>query len=368
MIKGISMVLVVFCLMSLFACKPAEPIVKNVILLIGDGMGENQVNLARLSNGAELHMDSIETRITVGTDNFTGGTTDSAAAATAIACGKKTFNGYLGKDADENDLESLIDVSQKLNKKTGLVTTVTVSHATPAGFASHTTNRNDEIAIAAQMMERNIDVLMGGGINNFELIHKNDMTLLDVAKEEKGYSVATNLDEMNTTQGDKVLGLFNDFGVLPYESKRDKETIPSLSQMTQKAIDVLSKSEDGFFMMVEGGKIDTAGHSNLIDENIGETLAFDQAVKVALDFAQKDKNTLVIVTADHETGGLTADNLDDINTYKFTTGSHTKARVPLYAFGAGSKRFDHDIENNEIFTIIKAAMENVDPTETTKAA
>lgn len=365
LLKVISLLVALLYIMSFTACKPTKATVKNVILLIGDGMGDNQINMARLSKGSDLHMDQIETKIKVGTNNLFGQTTDSAAAATAIACGVKTFNGWLGFDGDLNEMDSLIDVSKELNKKTGLVTTVTITHATPAAFAAHSADRGRESDIAIQMMKQDIDVLMGGGRNNFEQETDNGLTLIEDAKNEKGYTYVSNLQDMNKADGDKLLGLFTETGPLPYDRDRDKDTIPSLSQMTQKAIDTLSKGEDGFFLMVEGGKIDTAGHANDKENNIGETLAFDEAVKVALDFAKKDKNTLVIVTADHETGDLKADDLEDITTYKFNSGNHTSARVSLFAYGPASDRFNRDIENNEIFTIIKNAMENADEPSST---
>ena len=365
LLKVISLLVALLYIMSFTACNPTKATVKNVILLIGDGMGDNQINMARLSKGSDLHMDQIETKIKVGTNNLFGQTTDSAAAATAIACGVKTFNGWLGFDGDLNEMDSLIDVSKGLNKKTGLVTTVTITHATPAAFAAHSADRGRESDIAIQMMKQDIDVLMGGGRNNFEQETDNGLTLIEDAKNEKGYTYVSNLQDMNKADGDKLLGLFTETGPLPYDRDRDKDTIPSLSQMTQKAIDTLSKDEDGFFLMVEGGKIDTAGHANDKENNIGETLAFDEAVKVALDFAKKDKNTLVIVTADHETGDLKADDLEDITTYKFNSGNHTSARVSLFAYGPASDRFNRDIENNEIFTIIKNAMENADEPSST---
>jgi alkaline phosphatase len=302
--------------------QPTNGAAKNVILLIGDGMAGNQISAAAYFKGGgygadDLAMDQFTNVGYARTFSHDNTVTDSAAAATAFSSTYKTDNGVVGKapknkEHHENeehfDVETVLEAAEQSGMSTGLVSTARITHATPAAFASHIDDRDKENNIAEQMiLEHDIEVLLGGGKHQFlpkgEGGKREDgKNLLDAAKE-KGYQLIENKDEMEKADSDKLLGLFNN-SHMTYELDRDLTDEPSIDEMTNKALDVLQHDDDGFFLMVEGGRIDHAGHANYPATNIQETLAFDKAVKEAVEFAKKDKNTLVIVSADHETGGM----------------------------------------------------------------
>lgn len=332
--------------------------VKNVIFMIGDGMGEMQIALGRAAKGSPLAMDQLQNRASISTANVGGGVTDSAAAATAMACGQKTLNGYLGVDEQGKPLQSLIEISQSLGKHTGLITTTTITYATPAAFASHVDNRGDENQIAVQMMEHSVDVLLGGGKGFFQSNMVEDkgesVTLLSKAKVQ-GYDTVFNKDDLLASRSGRIIGLF-DVSHMPFERQRDVAFIPSLSQMEQKALDTLGGNPKGFFLMVEGGRIDHACHNNSIDDAAAEVMAFDDAVKTAMNFVQKHPDTLLVVTADHETGGLMAADTKTVAGFAFTSGGHTGANVPAFAMGFGSEAIQGQAENTQVFTWIQTMM------------
>ncbi len=275
---------------------------KNVILLIGDGMGPNQVLMAHDIKGSNLYMEDMPYKGMLSTVNAVGGVTDSAAAGTALATGAKTRNSYLGMNEDEVFVSNIREFCVRHDKMTGIISTVKITDATPAAFYAHNVVRTEEALIKKQLIESNIDVIIGPGAQN--------------------YSTPNNL----------VTG-----------------EMESLEKATILAIEFLDKGENGFFLMVEGGKIDHAGHSNSIEQCNYEVLEFDKAVKAALEFAEKDGSTLVIVTADHETGGLQKSN----TSYKFTSPNHTGVDVPVFAFGVGASYFTGRICNTEISLKIK---------------
>ncbi|WP_197035561.1 alkaline phosphatase [Paenibacillus sp. UNC451MF] len=307
---------------------------KNVIVLIGDGMGPAQVSAARdysrhFLNKNHLELDSYyvgqaTTYADRGEDGgvmVSGEVTDSASAGTAFATGHKTYNAGISVSNEDasKPFASVIEASEKLGKSTGLVTTARITHATPAVYASHVRNRDNESAIASQYLtDQSVDVLFGGGKQFFlskeEKGKRTDKTIIPDF-EAKGYKVVYDkqgLQALNAKDG-KALGLFGSSHV-DYVLDRN-ETVPSLADMSQKAIDILSQNQNGFTMMIEGGRIDHAGHANDLPSLVQEALDFDAAVKVAMDFAKKDGNTSVVVTADHETGGLSLsrDGVYEIN-------------------------------------------------------
>ncbi len=280
---------------------------RNVILLIGDGMGLSQVTLGRLYNGNKpLAMDSLPQYGTAATtpNGSPKWITDSAAAGTALACGVKTYIGAIGVDPDKKTVPSILELARQGGRSTGVITTVRVTNATPACFTAHDSSRRNETEIALDQMALQPDILMGGGLDMFlpktQGGAREDGRDLTVEARSAGYTLATNDAELQDASG-RILGLFAS-GPMPYELDREDAT-PSLSAMTGKAITELSKNDKGFFLMVEGGRIDLACHAHDVATAGGEVLSFDRAVQAALDFAQKDGHTLVIVTADHETGG-----------------------------------------------------------------
>lgn len=306
---------------------------KNLIVLIGDGMGPAQISAARYfqqytKGVSHLNIDpyyvgQATTYADRGEDGgkiVSGIVTDSASAGTAFATGHKTYNAGISVSNEDvsKPFASIIEAAESTGKATGLVTTARITHATPAVYASHVRNRDNESAIASQYLESGVDVLMGGGKQFFvtkeEKGKRTDKSLIPDFKA-KGYTVVENASALNalTSKNTKVLGLFGSSHVA-YVPDRTAET-PSLAAMTSKALNILSTDKDGFVMMIEGGRIDHAGHANDLPTLVQEALDFDAAFKTAIDFAKKNGNTSVVVTADHETGGLSLsrDNIYEIN-------------------------------------------------------
>ncbi|QSF44655.1 alkaline phosphatase [Paenibacillus tianjinensis] len=306
---------------------------QNLIVLIGDGMGPAQVSAARYFqqytkgvnhlNIDPYYVGQATTYADRGEDGgkvVSGIVTDSASAGTAFATGHKTYNAGISVSNEDvaKPFASIIEAAESSGKATGLVTTARITHATPAVYASHVRSRDNESAIASQYLESGVDVLMGGGKQFFvtkdEKGKRTDKNLLPDFKA-KGYTVVENTSALNalTSKNSKVLGLFGSSHVA-YVPDRTAE-IPSLAAMTSKALNILSTDKDGFVMMIEGGRIDHAGHANDLPTLVQETLDFDAAFKTAIEFAKKNGNTSVVVTADHETGGLSLsrDNIYEIN-------------------------------------------------------
>ena len=333
---------------------------RRVIFLIGDGMGANQAALARhraVGAAGRLHLERLPITGLVRTYSASSSVTDSAAAVTALACGVKTDNGRIGVAPDGTAWQTLLEKARSKGFRTGLVATSTITHATPAGFAAHVESRGSEAEIAAQMLEAGVDVLLGGG-RKYWLSKPNGSRDdgRDLIKEAKaaGYQVLYNRDMLIGAAPGPVLGLFAEDAMTTYAPE------PSLAEMAEAAIGLLSaKPKDGivsdprFFMMIEGSQIDWASHANDADNTVRQTLLFDMAVKEAIDFACRDKHTLVLVTADHETGGLSlkADKKTGV-VADWSSKGHTAADVPLYAFGPGSSRFSGTHDNTDIPKII----------------
>ncbi len=330
---------------------------QNVILMIGDGMGFNFVNLARLASvGADgrLHMERAPVTGILRTHAANALVTDSAAAGTALAAGVRTSNRRIGIGPDGTHYKSILRVAQDHDFRTAIVVDVTISHATPAPFAANVENRQRQLDIAPQMLANRVDVLMGGGRRYFlpqpQGRRQDGLDLLAEAREA-GYSILFNREQLLEQDGLPVLGLFADNHMTTFAPE------PTLAEMTRTSLQLLSQNvaeeeRPGFFMMVEGGQIDWAGHANETDRATRQMLLFDMAVKEALEFAQACGNTLVIVTADHETGGLMIrGNFDNVNA-SWHTGGHSAADVPIYAFGPGALRFTGTRDITEIPRII----------------
>lgn len=330
------------CFMIL-ACQPAvhsgstlqAVTPKNVILMIGDGMGVSQVSIAidyrrvMQPQGQPLVMEEMFNQDHFGkvrTHAVGSVLTDSAAAATALACGVKTLPGILGKDASGRPCESILEFAKKRGKLTGVVSTMRVTHATPAAFYSHVVSRDDENAIANQLvLGDDVDVVLGGGFRHFSTGRFSERTecgrdskLLDgsskrtdgedlLAEGRSGYNLVCNkeqLDGFDYVPGKKVLGTFAASHFPYWQERHTLKELPSLSHLTHKSLEWLSKGDKGFFLMVEGGLIDYAGHANDAASLLREVLDFDQAIRVAREYVRHHPDTLLIVTADHATGGI----------------------------------------------------------------
>jgi alkaline phosphatase len=318
----------------------------NIILFIGDGMGVAQVTAALTVAGAPLHIESmpvIGLSRTSASDRYV---TDSAAGGTAIATGSKTRNGMIAMAPDSTVLETIVEISKKQGLSTGVISTSSVTHATPASFVAHVVSRNSYEEIAKFFLNGTVDVFMGGGREYFN-DRSDSINLLD-RLSDAGYQVIADPAEMKSIKKGKVAALFYD-GHMPRVT--DGRSV-SLSEMTRKAIDLLAKNDRGFFLMVEGSMIDWGGHDNDTDYITSETLDMDEAIGEALAFAAADGNTLVIVTADHETGGmaLIGGNLQRRTIRaEYPTTDHTAIMVPVFASGPGAEKFSGIMENTELF-------------------
>ena len=293
---------------------------KYVFYFIGDGMGINQVNLteAYLSamkggrGSASLLMTSFPVASMASTFSADNEVTDSAAAGTALAAGKKTNNGRIGTDPDDNSLESIAEKAKKAGKKVGIASTVPINHATPAAFYGHQKDRNMYYEISQDLIKSEFDFFAGAGLYNRDKFHNNtDAPDIYPLIEQAGYTISKGYDDFKANAGKskKVVLLHKKWDVvdgIPYAIDRTPEDL-SLKQITEAAIDVLMRdNKKGFFLMLEGGRIDWAGHANDAAANIKEVIDMDEAIMVAYEFYKKHpKETLIIITADHETGGVT---------------------------------------------------------------
>ncbi|WP_223594597.1 alkaline phosphatase [Neobacillus bataviensis] len=285
--------------------------IKNVIFLIGDGMGVSYTSAYRYlkDNPATKFVEPTELdkylvgQQTTYPEDPKQNVTDSASAATAMAAGVKTYNAAIAVDNDQSEVKTVLEAAKEQGKATGLVATSEITHATPASFGSHDVNRNNMNAIADDYFDERvngkhkIDVLLGGGS---DLFIRKDRNLVEEFQKD-GYSAVSNLQELKKDNNDQVLGLFAKRG-MPKMIDRTEE-MPSLADMTNAAIERLNQNKKGFFLMVEGSQIDWAGHDNDIVGAMSEMDDFEKAFKAAIDFAKKDGHTLVVATADHSTGG-----------------------------------------------------------------
>jgi alkaline phosphatase len=326
--------------------------IRNVIFMIGDGMGLPDVYAAMTVSDKPLNIERcnmIGLQKTFSADNYI---TDSGAAGTALATGHKTKNGAIGMDPQGNQLKSILEIAEEHGLSTGLVSTSSITHATPASFIAHQSSRGSYEDIAMDFLKTDIDVFIGGGIDHFAK-RKDKLNLLDSLKL-RGYEVDTSLAMVLNSTSLKLAGLTAPIHN-PYRLKGRGDMLPLSSG---KAIEVLSKSKKGFFLMIEGSQIDWAGHANVADTLVDETLDFDEAVGVALDFAKNDGHTLVVITADHETGGVTivvGDRTTHMVKLNFSTKDHTAVMVPVYAFGPGADKFAGIYDNTDIFKKILSA-------------
>lgn len=317
--------------------------VKNLILLIGDGMGANQVEVARMMLDInKFDLDSYEYKSMVDTNCLNNYVTDSAASATAMATGVRTLYERLGKDEEGNELKTILDYAKENGKKIGIVTDEPLNDATPAAFSAHLNNRyvdTLEQSIVKQQIASNIDVLFGLGAKDFY----PQTTMI----ESWGWEFVTTKEDFNKTTTSKVLAAF---------SEASDADIPTLFEMTNKAIKILD-NEEGFVLIVECGKIDGACNYGDVEELANSVSMLDKTLRVILNFMRSNQNTTVIVTGDHETGGIvlkegvpSIDWFTEKSTLSEGSFYHTAVNVPLYAFGTRSKIFENkEIKNSDIF-------------------
>ena len=319
--------------------KSAKP--KNIILMIGDGMSATQIYAGMVGNKGPLHLEKIKI-IGFSRTNSTKFITDSGAGATAWSTGFKTKNGAIGVDSAGKAQPTILEIAAAHGLATGVISTNSITDATPASFIAHQPARSMKYEIAEDYVKSPVDLFIGAGGSNFtERPDGKDLTL---ELKQKGFQVLYNLDEITMVKSGKLAGFLKE-SIMP-------ERGDQLARTATTAIDILGKNKKGFFLMVEGSHIDGGGHRNDVDMVVKEMIDFDQAIGKVLAFAEKDKNTLVIITGDHETGGLTLPGGDLAAGRvegKFSTKGHTAVMVPVFAFGPGAEAFAGIYHNNEIF-------------------
>ncbi|MGF0095163.1 alkaline phosphatase [Peptoniphilus sp. SGI.035] len=302
-----------------FADKKDYGSAKNVIMMIPDGMSVEALTTARwMTKDKKFVMDDLATGL-VKTNNSNTPIADSAPAGTAMATGIKTESPFVGcyptkggmpgaieieKDREKQPIANVLEGAERSGRSTGIVSTSNIQHATPADFSAHNPDRNNYEDLGEQQVYQGMEVVLGAGSTYLSKESRKDKEDLISEIKNKGYDYFDTLEGMKASKGDKIWGLFEDKS-FPYEIDRDKANKPSLAEMTDKALEVLSKNDKGFFLMVEGSEIDWAAHSNDPVALVHEIKAFDDAVKVAKDFADTHKDTVIVIAADHGTGGIT---------------------------------------------------------------
>jgi alkaline phosphatase len=318
----------------------------NIILLIGDGMGVTQVYSGLTVNHGQLNLNKFNSIGFSKTYSMSDYVTDSGAGATALSTGNKTYNGAIGVNKDTIPCKTILEYAEEMGLSTGLVSTNSITDATPASFIAHQKSRYNYEAIATDFVKTDIDVFIGGGRNNFT-VRKDKRNLVQELRD-KGYQVVYSMDSIKNIKQGKLAGL-NVPEHNPGFIEGRGEMLP-LAATT--AINILSNNKKGFFLMIEGSQIDGGAHANNGEYVAREVIDFDRAIGKALEFAEKDGNTLVIVTADHETGGMAIMEGNYKNgtiIANFSTVNHTGVMVPVFAWGPGAKRFQGIQENTEIF-------------------
>lgn len=339
--------------------KEEPPLARNIILFIGDGMGVSQVSASHFFKKGPVNFDRFNRIGLIKTPSSSHKITDSAAGATAFSAGVKSYNGAIGVDSDSVPQPTVLEILSRKGFATGVIATSSITHATPASFYAHVKSRNMHQEIASQLVSSDVDFFAGGGLNFFEN-GEDSVNYLD-SLTQYGFEWDTATLKISQLQEDHKYGFLLAPDGMPkiLDGRGD-----FLSEATRMAIEYLSQDPDGFFLMVEGSQIDWGGHVNDSRYLITELLDFDDAIGVGLDFAEVDENTLVIVTADHETGGFTLSaqemqpsdtsmmgvhsNYDSI-VPTYATGGHSATLIPVFAYGPGSEAFCGIYENTAIF-------------------
>lgn len=342
--------------------------VKNVILLIPDGQSVGGTTLARWYNGGKpLAVDEMACGL-VRTYSSDAAIADSAPSGTAMATGFKSHTGFVGVLPDVNSMPgmnplakgderkpiaSVLEAAQLAGKATGIIATSEIMHATPADFTAHDPSRKNYDNLSEQQVYQDIDVVLGSGEKYFTKEVRGDGEDLVSEIKNLGYDYVTSIEEMNSSDSEKIWGMFAPVD-MAYDFDRDPSKEPSLAEMTSKAISTLSKNENGFFLLVEGSKVDWAAHANDPIGVISDTLAFDDAVKVALDFAKKDGNTVVISVTDHGNGGITIGNTaTDSNYDKLHIDEYIEPLKKATLTGEGVEKLLNDDRSNIVEVMSK---------------
>ena len=332
--------------------QPKGKKIKNVIFMIGDGTGLSQWSVGWVANGGALNIDNMPVlglSNTTCTDRLV---TDSCAGGTALAIGEKTKYGYIGLNAQGEPVESNLQWGKRVKgMKTGVAVTCRINDATPADFCIHGSSRKDEEGLAAQYIDADVDFISGGGTHFWN--QRSDGRNLIEEMKAKGYTYVDKLEDIAGAPGDKFLGLYDE-----YDLKPSLDRGPILMESTMKAIQMLDNKK-GFFLMVEGSQIDDWCHRNKVGYMCEELFDFDKVIGAVLEWAEKDGETLVVVTADHNTGGLTLlkGSIEDHEVkVHFSTSGHDGIVVPVFAYGPGAEAFAGVHDNAEIGQIVRKLM------------
>ncbi|MDG2372590.1 MAG: alkaline phosphatase [Flavobacteriaceae bacterium] len=329
--------------------------VPNIILMIGDGMGLSQISAAMYSNKNTTALEEMQYFGLSKTHSYNQLVTDSAASGTAMACGEKTFNGVIGINPKNKQLESILEYCNTKDFSTALIVTSSIVHATPASFYANVNSRRQYEDIALQLRYHNVNYFIGGGKKHFT--RRADKRNLIKEMEEEGYGIVNNLDNFNNSNNQK-LGFFTYDDEPPPISAGRK---PGLESLIESTLNKLKNDKKPFFLMVEGSQIDWGGHANELPYVLSEFKDFNKAISSALKFAKDNGNTLVVVTADHETGGLAIKkgNLKKNSVIgDFTTVGHSGSMVPVFSYGPNSELFNGIYDNTAIFSKLKTAVDN----------
>ena len=328
--------------------------VKNVILMIGDGMSLMHVYTAWTCNRGKLWLENAQSTGLSKTWAANKLVTDSGSGGTSLACGVKTNYHAVGVTPDGKPQTTLVDIAKQLGKDAGIAVTCRLWDATPCDFSCHNIDRDKEEELVGDYPTSNLDFAFGGGAQKFT----NRKDGRDIFKELKkeGYHISRSLDDFfSWNKNSRIFAVPYDVDTPLPDERGDL-----LARASMKGIELMNRNKNGFFMMIEGSQLDDYGHFNKLDLLMKETLDFDQTIGRVMKWAAEDGETLVVVTADHETGGLTLVN-GDKNEGRveccFSTKDHSGAMVPVYAFGPGSENFTGIFENTDIFFKIKKLME-----------
>jgi len=349
---------------------PVAPVVKkspkNIILMIGDGMGVTQISAGMYSNGNKLNLEAfpvIGLHKSYSGDNLV---TDSAAGATAFSAGVKTYNGAIAVGMDTLPVVTILELAEAAGLPTGLVAASSIVHATPASFVAHNRARKNYEEIATDFMKTDVDLLIGGGAKFFDR-RETDTRNLSNELRNKNYVVENfinkEIKDVRPNATKNYFYLTADREPLPFSQGRDY-LVPAAG-LAPAFLQKRDTENKGFFLMIEGSQIDWGGHANESDYIISEMLEFDNAIGKVLDFAREDGETLVIVTADHETGGYAiqyGSKMDSIDG-AFTSDYHTADLIPVFAYGPGAENFAGIYENTAIFDKMKEFRDSSFPSQ-----
>ncbi len=327
---------------------PLDNTPKSIIFIIADGTGIGQYTASFYSNGdfAPARFDHIGL-VATHPDDGTKKVTDSASSGTALSTGVKTYNGAISVDHKKQPIKTVVEIAEELNMKTGLVATSTITHATPASFGAHVEYRKMEAEIADQLAQSNIDILLGGGRKFWSEEIINKFT-------KSGGTYFTEFEDLNLNS-DKIVGLFSD-GALP---EHNISRHPTTVEMTKTAVEFLENSPNGFFLMVEESQVDWGGHSNNAEYILGEMASLNDVVNHCLDYQKLHQDVLVLLTADHECGGVAVhDGENGELDIQFTSDYHSAGFVPVWATGPGAEIFDNFMDNTDIGRILIEYVKN----------